>query len=306
MDQGQAEVIFVDGGSSDSTENIIRENMEQYPFIRLLKNPEKYTPISMNLGIKASDGEYIFILSAHAKYEDQFFTKLVEAIEILDADCVGPLLVTDVKNKNNKSDAIKDVLTHKFGVGDAYFRTGSKEIKEVDTVAFGCYKKSTFETYGLFDERLIRNQDIEFNKRIVNGGGKIYVIPDVSATYYARENFLDLAKNSYANGFWNILTAYYTKRVRSLSLRHFIPLLFLLSWLLPLLFSLCCSKLLWISIFSLVSYLSFVIIISIKMKNGTNTIPYLVMSFLTLHVSYGWGSLMGIFSSIMTYIKGKK
>jgi len=291
---------------TDKTVEIINRYIKIYPFIKVLLNPEKHTPISMNIGIKASMGEYIFILSAHALYERDYFSKLVLYIKKLKADCVGGVLITDVKNRNTKSNSIKEILTHKLGVGNSDFRTGIDSIKKVDTVAFACYLKSVFEKYGYYDERLIRNQDIELNKRIINAGGSIYLLPDVKCTYYARENFTSLAKNNYGNGFWNILTAYYTKTLNSLSLRHFIPLLFILSLLVPLSISLVFPKTLWIVLFSLVSYLSLVIIISLRLKNKSNNIGYLIISFLTLHFSYGVGSLMGIFTVINKYIKGEK
>lgn len=300
------EIFVVDAVSQDKTREIVQEYHEKYNFIHVLDNLDTYTPIGMNLGINASKGEYIFILSAHAQYDHDYFIKLVEHIEKLKADCVGGVLVTDVKNKNKKSSAIKEVLMHRFGVGNASFRTGSNKVKAVDTVAFGCYRRDTFEKYGLFNEKLIRNQDIELNKRIINNRGKIYLIPEVKCTYYARENFPSLAKNNYSNGFWNILTAYYTKTLSSLSLRHFIPLLFVLSLIIPFILSLIEPKVLWIALLSLVSYLSLVIIISFSLKNSSNTIWYLIVSFLTLHLSYGWGSLMGIFSVINKYIKGEK
>jgi GT2 family glycosyltransferase len=300
------EIILVDGMSRDRTREIIKTFQNTYHFIRLIDNYKKIAPVAMNLGIKASSGEYIFILSAHATYDKNYFTKLIENIQRLNVDCVGGVLQTEVKNKNLKSNAIKEILMHPFGVGNATFRTGGKVEQEVDTVAFGCYTKETFKKYGLFDERLIRNQDIELNKRIINGGGRIYLVPDVTATYYARENFTQLAKNNFANGKWNILTAFYAKTLNSLSLRHFVPLIFILSLLFPLLLSFIDIKFLWITLLSLSSYLALVIMISLKSINDKNSFFYLIMSFLTLHISYGMGSLMGIFSLFKMVIKGIK
>lgn len=306
IDFNNCEVIFVDGDSNDRTVEIIKTYQEKYSFIKLLHNPKKITPVSMNMGIKEAIGDCIFIISAHASYSKDYFKKLSENLVNLYAHCVGGVLITDVKNKNKKSNSIVSVLSHPLGVGNASFRTGSKEIKEVDTVAFGCYTKESFEAYGLYNEQLVRNQDIELNKRIINGGGKIYLVPDVTCTYYARESFMDLAKNNFSNGKWNILTAYYTKMLNSLSLRHFVPLLLLLSFILPLLFCFFWSGFIWFMLFSLVSYFSLVIIISLKLRAKERSFIYLVISFLTLHLSYGLGSLMGVFSIISKYIKGNK
>jgi len=304
-DIGRLEVFVVDGMSEDKTPALTEQYHKKYPFIKLIRNTQKITPIGMNLGIKASTGEYIFILSAHATYDKDYFIKLVQNCQVLHADCVGGVLRTDVKNKDKKSSSIKEVLKHKFGVGNATFRTGSLEVKEVDTVAFGCYRRSSLDTFGLFNERLIRNQDIELNKRIVNGGGKIYLIPEVECTYYARENFTLLAKNQYQNGFWNVLTAFYTKMISSLSLRHFIPLFFVVSLVLPLVLSVFSIKILWIAFLSLISYLSLVIIISLRLKNNSNSVKYLIVSFLTLHFAYGLGSLAGVFAVFKKIYKGK-
>ncbi len=300
------ELIIVDGGSNDGTLDIIKRFQKKFDSIKLLHNPKKIVPISMNIGIKEAKGDYIIRLDAHADYPVDYFSKLIAWHQKLDADNVGSTIITKVKNKNLKANSIKKTLSHKFGVGNSDFRIGTGDVKEVDTVPFGCYKKEVFKKYGLYDERLVRNQDIELNKRIINGGGKIYLIPDVQCTYYARENFMDLAKNNFANGKWNILTAYYTKTLTSLSLRHFIPLLFVLSLIFPLPLALININFLWIALLSLGSYLALVIILSLRLRDKESSFVYLVASFLTLHLSYGLGSLIGIFWVLKRIIKGEK
>ena len=221
----------------------------------------------------------------------------VKALETIDADNVGAACRTDVLNKTPKTLAIGEVLSNKFGVGNSTFRLGVDKVMEVDTVPFGCWKREVFDKYGVYDERLIRNQDIELNKRIVRGGGHIYIVPDTYCVYLARETFKGLAKNNYGNGKWNVLTVYYTKQMGSLSLRHFIPLLFLLSLIVPLFCSLIWSSFVFVTIVSLLAYLLTLGGIGMKLTISKRlSFGYLLISFFVLHVSYGWGSLNGIIS----------
>ena len=294
-DKSSMEVILIDGGSSDKTLEIIHKYQNKYNFIKLLNNEKKIVPIAMNLGIKESIGDYIIRLDAHATYPKDYFSKLIEYHQKLDADNIGSIIMTNVKNKTKISSAIRNVLSDKLGVGSS-FRTGIDKIKEVDTVPFGCFKRETFKKFGVYNEKLARNQDIELNKRIKNGGGKIYIIPEIQCTYYARETFFDFMKNNFNNGRWNILTPFYTNTINSLSLRHFIPMLFVF-WLF---FSLCCCT--FISLITLSTYLFIVILRSYKIKKDT-TLFMQVMAFIILHFSYGFGSVYGILKVIKLYFQ---
>lgn len=289
------EIIFVDGMSKDRTREIVTEYTRKYPFIQLIDNPEKIVPYAMNYGIKASKGEVIIRLDAHATYEKNYFSALVRRLNDLGADNVGSVCKTDVLNKNPKTLAIREVLSNKFGVGNSVFRTGIDKVMEVDTVPFGCWRRDVFEKYGFYDLRLVRNQDIELNKRILRGGGKIFIIPDTYCTYLARETFKGLAKNNYGNGKWNILTVHYTKQVNSLSIRHFIPLAFVFSLILPVIASFFYLPFIALSVLSLVAYILLLGLISFKLTLSKRlNFFYLLESFLVLHLSYGWGSLVGI------------
>ena len=293
------EIMVVDGMSTDKTVEIINHYTRRFSFIKLFQNTKKTVPYAMNIGIAHAQGEFIVRVDAHALYPENYVATLVTNLIDLDADNVGALWRTDVLTKNKKPLAIKEVLSNRFGVGNALFRIGISEVTQVDTVPFGCYKKEVFIKYGLYDTRLTRNQDIEFNKRITKGGGKIYLLPYLECVYYARETFASLAKNNYNNGLWNILTVKHTRRLSSLSLRHFIPLCFILSLILPILFSFLCAPLIWFAGCSLFLYLCFLTVICARLsyKKKLNFF-YLFWSFIILHFSYGVGSVVGIFKPI--------
>lgn len=293
--QNDLEILLVDGISTDKTRLIIFDYISNYPFIRIVDNPKKIVPCAMNIGIRASKGDIIIRLDAHANYQPDYFSVLTRRLLELNADNVGVVCKTDVLNKNPKTLAIREVLGNKFGVGNSTFRTGIDKVMEVDTVPFGCWRRDVFDRFGMYDERLIRNQDIELNKRIIRGGGHIYIVPDTYCTYLARETYKGLAKNNYGNGKWNILTVYYTKQFSSLSLRHFIPLCFLLSLILPLIATCFYFPLIFVALISLIFYFGLLGTISLKLAITKGLkFRHLLSSFLVLHLSYGFGSLRGV------------
>lgn len=291
------EVLFVDGMSTDRTREIIAFYLPKCPYLRALDNPHKIVPYAMNKGISEAKGDIIMRIDAHTFYEPNYCSAIVKRLKELDAENVGCVCKTDVLHKTPKTLAIREVLCNKFGVGNSVFRTGIEGIQEVDTVPFGCWPKQVFEKYGEFDVRLVRNQDIELNKRIINGGGKIYIIPDTFCTYLARETFRGLAKNNFNNGLWNILTVYYTHNLKSLSLRHFIPLLFVLGLIAPAFVGIFWHPAWLLSAFVLLVYLLALGTVSAKLAKQKHLIFfYLLWSFITLHCSYGCGSLKCVLS----------
>ena len=290
------EVIFVDGMSDDKTIDILMKCQKEHNYIKIISNEEKIVPIAMNLGIKHSTGEYICRLDAHAKYPSNYLNKLLEWSEKLDADNVGAVCITSIKSKTNIARAIQFVMSDKFGVGNSLFRTGVDKVMEVDTVPFGFYKKEVFERIGLYNEFLIRTQDLELNKRLKEKNGKIFLIPDVQCEYFPRENIIDFYKNRFNTGLWVILSSYYAKSIKSVSIRHLVPMLFSIIFLGTFFLGLFNSKLFSIFFIIFFSYSSFLFLRSFifKKKNFLLSLNILLLYFI-LHISYGLGSIKGIF-----------
>ena len=214
----------------------------------------------------------------------------------MNCDGIGGGIDTEVIKSTPISEAIIKVLSSAYGVGNSDFRIKKNEILYVDTVPFGIYKKSLFEELGYYNEKLVRNHDIEFSKRLLRKSKKIVLVSHIRCTYYARETYRKFAQNAYKNGVWNILTFYITRRFNSLSIRHFIPLIFVSSLFFPLILSLFLSKyFLSISIVSLLTYLSFILYVSMGLKDKCAPVFYIFWGLIVLHFSYGFGSLVSLF-----------
>lgn len=295
--QESMEVLVVDGGSLDGTLSVLQLLSENHPQVRVLHNPERITPVSLNLGIAAAAGKYILISSAHAAFEQDYISYLLGALKSHpEAIAVGGIMETKVKNSTPVSESIRTVLMHPLGVGNSKFRTGVDKMTSVDTVPFGLYRAALLKASGGYDERLIRNHDMELSKRLLAQGGKIYLIPEAKCTYFARESLGAMAKNNFKNGKWNLKTVWITRTFSSLSLRHFIPLLFLGSWSLPLLLALADVRWFFAALGIITFYQTVLAVFAWKARNGLNRFFWILVAFNALHFSYGLGSMTGLFS----------
>src|SRR5712691_635051 len=115
-------------------------------------------------------------------------------------------------------------LSHPFGVGNSYFRIGVAARRLVDTVPFGCYRRTVFDRIGVFDEELVRNQDDELNARLHKQGGRIMLIPEVVSHYYARGSLGQVARMFYQYGYFKPLAAWKVGQI--MTVRQVVPALF--------------------------------------------------------------------------------
>lgn len=293
------EVFVVDGMSDDGTRQLVTNYTQKFPFIQLLINERKVTPVAMNMGIKAAKSDYIIILSSHSHIDRQFLRLNLEGFEKHTADCVGGIIITLPANKTLIAESIAFALAHPFGVGNSHFRIGSTEPRYVDTVPFGCYKKEVIESIGLFDEELVRNQDDELNLRLLKRGGKILLIPRITSYYHARDSLKKLWKMYYQYGYFKPLVAYKVGGV--LTLRQLIPALLVATLATLGLMSIFSKLFLILFIFSFSAYSMSSLFFSfiLAKRKGFKYFLILPAVFATLHFSYGTGYIKGLWDFVI-------
>lgn len=291
--KNEIEVLFVDGMSTDKTRSIVQNYIQNYPFIHLLDNPARIVPPAMNIGIKEAKGDIIIRLDAHAIYPENYFSVLVKELIAFNADNVGGVCQTLPIKDTLVCKSIATALSSSFGMGNSYFRIGAKEIMQVDTVPFGCFKKELFKKIGYFDEELIRNQDDEFNGRIIKNGGKIYLIPSLVIKYYARDTIAKIRKMFYQYGLFKPLV---NKKLGSpATIRQFFPLLFVLGIILGLGLSFIQSFFTFIYLGGILLYLLLALGFGYKDSRDLRQTLILPLIYFVIHFSYGWGYLIGLY-----------
>jgi glycosyltransferase involved in cell wall biosynthesis len=294
------EVFIIDGMSKDKTPEIIEEYHIRNPFIRLLPNEKRFVSYALNAGIKKSKGDVIIRMDAHSEYPKDYISKLVSYLFELKADNVGGIWITKPGNDSAKANAIAAALSSVFGVGDAQYRLGVDKVRKVDTVPFGCFRRTLFDRIGMFDEELLRNQDDEFNARITENGGSIYLVPDVAIIYYARRDISSLLKMFYQYSFFKPLVN--RKLKRPATIRQFIPPLFVLFLLFGWMGVFISPDLLLFYIGGIGMYLLFNIAFTVKnaWDHGKGYLLfYLPWIFLLQHLTYGIGYLIGIINFVL-------
>lgn len=284
------EVLVVDGRSNDRTRAILDDYVSRYPIIHVLDNPGRIQPIALNIGIRAASGEILMRMDAHAVYPRNYISDLLAALQQTGADNVGGVLVTAPARETPIGRAIALALSHPFGVGNAYFRIGVRQARWVDTVAFFCCRRETFERVGLFDETQ-RDEDSEFNARLIRHGGRVLLVPTVVAHYFARETLSQVARMYYQYGYSKPMVV--RKLGRVMTVRQLVPpaFLLLLGATAILGFRLHAARLLLAA--TATAYLLAVVGFSIGAgrKAGFRTIAALALVFPVVHFSYGFGFL---------------
>jgi len=177
---------------------------------------------------------------------------------------------------------------HPLGVGDARYRW-AKEAGPAETVAFGTFRRSTFDQVGLYDESLEINEDYELNHRIRQNGGQIWIDPGIRAVYYSRGDLQSLASQYFSYGFWKVRML--KRYPRSIRLRQALPPLFVIGILMLLLGSIFWffARILLLILLGtyLVSLLAGSIPAAARHKNALMIVG-VPLAIMTMH--FAWGS----------------
>ena len=286
------EVLVVDGASDDGTRAALRNFQRRYPMIRILDNPRQIVSTGLNRAIREATGSIIVRMDAHTRYAPDYIAQCVRALDESGAANVGGPWVA--AGDNNVSRAVALVFDSLLVSGGGKAHSKSYE-GPADTVYLGCWRKETFQKYGLFDESLVRGQDNEMNLRIHRGGGTVWQTPRIRSWYVPRGTIASLFQQYSQYGYWK--AAVIRKHRLPASLRQLVPGAFLAALVVLTAASPLSGTARMCLLVLLAAYGAAVALGTLaacRTRQALSLLPVVPLVFGAFHFGFGYGFLRGV------------
>lgn len=195
---GPVSVFLAVAPSHDGTE-AVADALASDRRVSVVENPTGSTPAGLNAAIRAGTAPVVVRVDGHAVLGAGYIRRAVATLRRTGAVNVGG--IQRAVGATPFEHAVADAMSSRFGTGDAVFHYGGEE-GPTDTVYLGVFDRSNLEAVGLFDERLVRNQDYELNIRLRRSGGVVWFDPQLEVAYRPRGSVRALARQYFDYGRW--------------------------------------------------------------------------------------------------------
>lgn len=217
------EILLVDGGSTDNSLKILHafRCSNQSLNVSILNNQGRILSTGWNVALAYAKGDVIMRVDAHSRVPEDFISKNVSTL-LKGESIVGGIRISQVPQEPWPA-FFALAEASRFGAGSAGFKNPGPA-RYVETLAHAAYKREVFACVGGYDERLVRNQDMEIHYRMKEAGFRFYFNPEICSFHFPRANMVGLLKQKFGNGYWIALTMSISPRC--FCLRHLIPAVF--------------------------------------------------------------------------------
>jgi PST family polysaccharide transporter len=288
QDWRNLQVLVVDGASTDGTGAIIRTFAARDRRVEPLVNDARTIPTSLNLALRAARGSWFVRVDAHAQVPRDYVRRLVHHLEPGDWGGVGGR--KDGQGVTPAGRAIAAAMASPFGVGNSTYHHG-RRVRTVDHIPFGAYPTALVRELGGWDERLLANEDFEFDYRIRRNGRKLLFDPELKIGWQCRQSVRDLFAQyrRYGRGKADVARLH----PASLQPRHFMAPGLLAVWLAALVLAP------FLPLLAAVPFAVYLLGLAFATARTARRLdlrarPYVPAAFVAMHVGWGLGFWEGV------------
>ncbi len=187
IDDSKGIIVIADGGSTDGTVEKVQDLMRTYPHVSLLLNEKRLQSAAVNMAAKhCGEGfQYLARIDAHAGYPENYVSGLLRAAEASGAQSIVVPMTT--VGKGCFQTAVAAAQNSVLGTGGSAHRHAGQSLW-VDHGHHALFDLQWFLKVGGYDETFSHNEDAEFDARLVQAGGRIWLDGHSGITYYPRRD----------------------------------------------------------------------------------------------------------------------
>jgi glycosyltransferase involved in cell wall biosynthesis len=290
------EVVVVDNGSVDGSQEIVRafQRAHHDREVRLVACESLGAAAAMNAGIEAAAGDIIVRLDGHCHPYPDYIRRAVTHLADARVGVVGGVWRVAPGGATMVARAIAAALGSPLATGGADYRhpDANAEARAVDTVPFGCYRKTLWRDLGGYDVQRTVNEDYVFNYKTRQSGRVVLLDPKIQSRYFARDTFARLTRQYFRYG-W-VKAAMLWQYPASVRVRQLLPAGLFAGLVAGAVLSVAVPPLRPLIATAMVAYLALLAVGGVlvaRTSGAWSAVPFYVMAFAAIQVSWGAGAV---------------
>ncbi|WP_231643937.1 glycosyltransferase family 2 protein [Mycolicibacterium baixiangningiae] len=191
-------MVVADGGSRDATREIVKDLAGEFPNLVLIENPGRLQSVAVNTAVEqvACPGHRIMVrCDAHAIYPPRYVQDV--AIALRDKGVASVTTPMDAVGRSPVQRATAWIVDTPLGSGGAAHR-GGKRSGFVDHGHHAGFDLEWFRRIGGYDGTFSHNEDAEYDMRLTEAGGRIWLEAGIRMAYVTRPTLRGLWRQ-----YWN-------------------------------------------------------------------------------------------------------